>query len=216
MVFSIVSGVIAFIALLLLIVASKLLLRSGWLFGWIRGMVGLVFIVLTLAFALTAYDVLSYRQLSQPQHLATISFKQLAKQEFEAALVLTDGSEKNYTLKGDQWQMDARLIKWPDIVGFSQIKPAYRMDRIQGRYYSIDQQQQAGQTVFALERSPYLDAWLLLNRYGRNLNLIRMTYGSATYQPMADGAVFKVSLSQHGLVSEPFNDLARDAVVRWQ
>lgn len=216
MAFTIISGVIAFIALLLLVIASKLLLRSGWLFGWVRGMVGLVFIALTLIFALTAFDVLSYRQLSQSKHLATISFKQLGKQEYSAALVLSDGSEKSYALKGDQWQMDARLIKWPDILGFSQIKPAYRMDRIQGRYYSIDQQQQTGQTVFALETSTYLDAWLLLNRYGRELNLIRMTYGSATYQPMADGAVFKVSLSQHGLVSEPFNDLARDAVVRWQ
>jgi hypothetical protein len=40
-------------------------------------------------------------------------------------------------------------------------------------------------------------------------------YGSATFLPMADGALYEIKVSQSGLVARPLNQAARDAVAGW-
>ena len=41
-------------------------------------------------------------------------------------------------------------------------------------------------------------------------------YGSATFLPMADGALFTVKLSSTGLVARPENDRATIAIQDWE
>ena len=48
--------------------------------------------------------------------------------------------------------------------------------------------------------------WLLGQSYTE-----QRRFGSASYMPMADGAVYKVVMTQSGLNAEPVNDIARDA-----
>jgi hypothetical protein len=40
-------------------------------------------------------------------------------------------------------------------------------------------------------------------------------YGSATYLPMSDGALYEIKVSQSGLVARPMNQAAREAVSGW-
>jgi hypothetical protein len=41
-------------------------------------------------------------------------------------------------------------------------------------------------------------------------------FGSATFVPMADGALYAVSVSQSGLIARPANQAARNAVAGWR
>jgi hypothetical protein len=52
---------------------------------------------------------------------------------------------------------------------------------------------------------PLLD-WLIAQSYVEDRR-----FGSANYMPLADGAVYKVVMTQSGLNSEPDNDAARAA-----
>jgi hypothetical protein len=175
-----------------------------------------MFLALTAAIGLGAYDLLSYQQIMHPKPLATISFSGSQDQVYSAQLVMKNGASSNYQLKGDQWQMDARIFKWPGDGADAAFKSGYRLNRLEGRVYSIDQQQASDRSGADIHSSKWVDVWWLLNTFGSHLGLSDLSYDSVTYMPMAPNAVYKISLSQHGLVSEPFNSEARNAVSKWQ
>lgn len=196
--------------------AVKLLFRNSWFLGWLRGMFGLFFLAGAAVLAFVALDILTYKQISKEQVIATISFEKLAEQQFKATLVSNEGWQKTYNLSGDQWQLDARILKWKGFVGRWGVPPCYRLDRISGRYYSLDQEREKDRTIYSISQSEYnVDVWQWVNHGKRVLPLLDAIYGSATFVPMADGALFEVSLSATGLLSRPLNDTATSAVGQW-
>jgi hypothetical protein len=74
----------------------------------------------------------------------------------------------------------------------------------------------APRTVHALVAPDTVDVWSLARRNREYVPWIDALYGSATYVPMADGAVFQVTVSPTGLVARPLNKAARDAVGGWK
>jgi len=215
--------VITVIGALMLLYSFKLLARSGWFFGWLRGMLGLIMVVFGISMGLVAFDVLSYQKILRNQSIATLSFEQLEPQVFQAVLVDSHGSEKRFKIKGDQWQLDARILRWNGFFASIGVKPGYRLDRLSGRYYSLEKERNSERTVYSLSdftakwRADWgLDVWQLLKTGGMGLSLVEARYGSATYLPMEDGALYEVLLSSSGLVAKPLNERAQSAVSRWQ
>lgn len=201
---------------LAVLVAAKLLFRNSWFLGWLRGMFGLFFLAGAAVLAFVALDILTYKQISKEQVIATLSFEKLAEQQFEATLVSNEGWQKTYILSGDQWQLDARILKWKGFVSRWGVPPCYRLDRISGRYYSLDQEREKDRAIYSISQSEYnVDVWQWVNHGKRVLPLLDAIYGSATFVPMADGALFEVSLSATGLLSRPLNDAATSAVGQW-
>jgi hypothetical protein len=205
------------IGALLLLLSLRVLRRSGWLLGWLRGMMGLVLVACGVSMGLLAMDILAYKQLTSESSLATISFERLAEQQYKTWIVDAEGREMVYVLKGDQWQLDARIIKWPGTLAAWGMKPGYRLDRISGRYYSLDMERNAERSVFSIASSqtPF-DLWVWLQRYDAQMPFVDAVYGSAAYVPMEDGASYEVMLSNSGLLARPLNDAATQAVGRWQ
>ena len=217
MAYTLLAGVIIVVALFVVLLAGRLLFKRNWLLGWLRGTFGFLLLLASVMLALAAFDFYSYKQLSKEQTIATISFTQLEQQRFQVSLVDSEGSEQIYELSGDLWQLDARIIKWNKAFAGIGLKPGYRLDRLSGRYYSLEKEHSAERTVYQLGVSKsVLDVWAWLHDHGQNLSIIDATYGSATYLPMNDGALFSVNLSSTGLLSRPLNDRAIQAVEGWQ
>jgi len=216
MVYTLAAGIIGLISLLFLWMALKFLLRGTWFLSFLRGCAGLVALCIVTIMAFTAYDVYSYKTVEPANPIVTLSFKLLADQHYTATLLDRDGKEQKFDLHGDQWQLDARILKWPKLLGFLNVKPGFRLDRISGRYYSFEQERNAKRSVYPLSQSQKVDIWQLLQDYSPSLHLARTTYGSATYLPMVDDSLFEISLTDSGLVSKPLNDNARKAVQQWQ
>jgi len=194
----------------------RILLHKGWLLGWLRGMSGLILVAVGVVFAMSAFDIYSYEQIIEEQSIATISFEEINPQRYTAVLVDSEGNESVFELAGDQWQMDARFLKWPSGLAAIGVKPGYRLDRISGRYYSLEKERTAERTVYSLNDSTLgIDVWAMFNNWGRSLNLIDAVYGSATFVPMADAAMYEVKVSNTGLMARPLNDKAQNAVNRW-
>lgn len=217
MFYSVLATAVTIIGLAVVAFSLKVLVRRGWLFGWLRGMSGLLLVGFGLILAIAAFDLYSYEQIVAEKSVATISFEELGPQRYNAILVDSEGQESRYQLAGDQWQLDARLIKWPTAMAAVGVKPGYRLDRISGRYYSLDKERNGERTVYALNRSQHgVDVWAFFNRQGRSLNLVDAVYGSATFVPMADDALYEVLLSHSGLLARPLNEPARTAVSHWE
>jgi len=117
------------------------------------------------------------------------------------------------SVRGDQWQLDARIIRFAGPIRWLGIAPGYRMERLSGRYTSLENEQSMPRTVIGLSEQKWPDLWELDRQF--NLPFVEGVYGNATFMPMRDGALFDVRLSASGLVATPKNEAARQAVQLW-
>ena len=205
------------VAACIALLSLRLLIGRDWLLGWLRGMFGLGLAAVAAVFALSAWDLRGYRMVAAEQQVGTLAFTRIEEQHYTVALVDPAGLEQRFELNGDLWQLDVRVLKWTDALARIGFKPGYRLDRLSGRYLSLEDEQSRPRSVIALRAdTPPLDVWEWLHRINRYFSLIDATYGSATYLPMSDGALFSVSMGASGLIARPLNDRAKLAVERWQ
>ncbi|MYM62340.1 cation/multidrug efflux pump [Pseudomaricurvus sp. HS19] len=217
MVYDILSVVLAVLGVIVLLLALKAIFSRGWLLGWIKGMVNLVVLVLAVLLGLLALDLFSYKELLQETPVATISFERLEDQHYQATLVLADGQEQEFELRGDQWQLDARIFKWSPSLARLGFRPGYRLDRLSGRYYSLDKERHGERTVYDLNPSQaQVDTWRWVRSMDGSVGWLDALYGSATFVPMSDGALYEVNLSHSGLTTRALNERAREALQVWK
>jgi hypothetical protein len=207
------GGVIA----LLLAIAAVRRMRD-WEFR--RGSVYLVGAAMVAALgvggAMLAASLHTYSRLTHEQEAARAVLRALGPQRFELLLVREGEPSRRYELRGDEWQIDARVLKWRGLGVLLGFDTVYRFDRLAGRYANNDQERKAPRTVHALAAEGALDSWRLLKTYHKYLPVADALYGSAAYVPMADGAQYAVNVSATGLLIRPLNDAAKQAVGGWK
>lgn len=196
----------------------RILKRFNWVLAWLRGTVGLFFLAAAFVFVYAAFDLSSYEALLTERPVATVAFEKVDDQFFKVKIsYYSDKDDADYEVRGDQWQMDARIIRWTGLVSAAGAKPGFRLDRLSGRYYSLEDERTKPRTVYELnDPSKLMDIWELLHTRVDFFPGIDASYGSAAYLPMADSATFQLSLSHNGLTAKPMNKLAEDAVKMWR
>ncbi len=211
-----IAGTGGIIALLLLIEAVRRLrdwrIRSGILFLVVAAVVA----ALGAAGAMLAASLHSYARLTQEQEAARAVFRELAPKRYELILVLKAEPARRYEMRGDEWQIDARVLKWKGMATLLGLDTMYRFERIAGRYADNAQEKSAPRTVHALSVEAGFDLWSLLKDQHRWLPLADALYGSAAYAPMADGAQYAVNVSTSGLLIRPLNESAKKALGGWK
>src|SRR5262245_24271049 len=142
--------------------------------------------------------------------------RQLGERHYVVSIQAKNTPPRHFELRGDEWQIDARVLKWRALGNLVGLDSVYRLERLSGRYGDITLERKAPRTVHALAGDPGADFWTVLRRYNEYIPLDDALYGSAAYVPMAEGAEYAVSVSQSGLVVRPGNDAARKAVGGWK
>ncbi len=217
MLYTLVALVIILIAAYIAFRAVKILWLSSWFVGWVKGMFGLSLLALGIAVGIVAYDVYSYKQILVGQPVATINFETIEDQYFDALVVDANGNQQRFSLHGDQWQLDARIIKWQGYLSGFDIKPAFRLDRLSGRYYDIHKETTEKRSTFSMVKSPLqLDLWQFINEHPAWFSVLDANYGTARYLPMKNGALYEISLTNSGLNVRPLNDVASKAIAEWK
>jgi hypothetical protein len=174
-------------------------------------------LLLAIAFALgaVAINLHTYQRLTHEQPVATLAFKRVAPQQFNATVHLPSGERQAFIMNGDEWQLDARVLKWEGLAVLLGLDTRFRLERLSGRYRSITLERTAPRSVYRLSAEPGLDIWTLAQRHERWLPWMDATYGSATYLPMSDKARYVVHLAPSGLIGRALNGNARRAIRRW-
>jgi len=209
------SAILTLVAILYLVstirhLRRRRLLRAGGsaTFCAVTGALGTVGILLFISY-------LGYERLTAEQLVGVIEFSQSAPEEYTARLMIDGQIDRLLTLRGDEWQLDARVVTWQPPATILGLEPVYQLERLSGRYSSIDREQTEPRTVHGLAEERALDLWSMVRKFPRLTPGIDAFYGTATYLPMADGARFRVTLSRDALISRPINDQARKAVGDW-
>lgn len=207
------GGIIA-----LLLVAAAMRRMRAWEFR--RGSVYLLGAAVAAALgvggALLAASLHTYARLTHEQEAARAVLRALAPQRYELLLVREGEPSQRFELRGDEWQIDARVLKWRGLGSLLGFDTVYRFERLAGRYADNDLERKAPRSVHALSPQGTVDFWQLLKKYHGTMPLADALYGSAAYVPMADGAQYVVSVSATGLLIRPLNDAARKAVGGWK
>jgi hypothetical protein len=165
-----------------------------------------------LAALFLALALHGYGRLTTETPVARLAFRQTGAQQFIAAVHLPDGRRFDAELNGDEWQLDARVVKWQPWAVLAGLDPVYRLDRLSGRYRDIEAARANPVSAHDLGDGGGFDLWQLAQQYPRWLPFVDTEYGSGAYLPMRDGAAFEVSLSPlGGLVAREAGPASVDA-----
>lgn len=204
------AGMLCFIA------AVRRFRRRRLMTGTLSTAASVSLFLLAACALLVAANVRTYRRLSAEQPAGEIEFSSIGVHQFNGILIYPAGERAAFSLRGDQWQVDAKILKWQAFANLVGFDAAYRLDRISGRYSRIEDERSLPRTVYPLNPPNRLDLWELVHRYPSWLPWFDALYGSAVYLPMADSASYEIKVSQSGLIARPLNQAARDAVGNWR
>lgn len=219
---------ISLIICLLLLIGALLMFKAMhrlWqkrpLAAGVRGFGSVICLGTALLALLLALNIHTYQRLTYEKPLVRLSFSEQGPRQYRASLEYLDNDhreskiQEEYLLRGDEWQLDARVLRWKPALQILGLNAMYRLERLNGRYAAVEDEQSQPRSVYALAQERGVDIWTLTRQYRRWLDWVDAYYGSAAYLPMENGAVYTVVINQSGLVARPANTIAEEAVQRW-
>jgi hypothetical protein len=187
------------------------ILKTGF-----HGLLAAVFLLAATSTWLIAATLRTYQRLTHEQVAGEILLTRTGPRAFHATVTLPDGTARQFDLRGDEWQVDARVLKWHGLANVAGFDTVYRLERLGGRYTDIESERREPRTVYELRPADRFDPWTLARNYKRFVPWIDALFGSAAYLPMADGALYEISVSQTGLLARPLNQAAKQALGGWK
>jgi hypothetical protein len=168
-----------------------------------RTLIGLALLALGILAGAIAIGVQGYRALTHEELVARIIISPVAPQRFEARFVFADGREQTYQLAGDEIYVDARILKWTPYGNLIGLHTMWDLDRVAGRYRSIDQEQAETRTVYSIGTTQAVDLFDLRRRFSALGPLYDAEYGSASFVPAGNPAELELHVSTTGLLLRP-------------
>ena len=88
--------------------------RKQLLSGAMWGVQSLLLLCVFFVALLVYSNLHTYRRLTHEQAIADVYIRKLAPQHFQLSMSFSDADRDQhyYELTGDQWQLDARILKW--------------------------------------------------------------------------------------------------------
>ena len=197
----------------------------GWMFRGRpfkggRGVLGgAVFLGLGAIFGLLGLNVQTYHRLTYERPVATIEITQKGPQLFDAVVTEPpteqdpEGSVRTFEVHGDDWRMEARVLRWKPWANVLGLDSQYRLDRFSGRYTDTQQELTGERSAYDIRptRQSGIDLWSTAREYSRYAPVVDTLYGSGAYMPMANGARYEVRITQNGLIARPTNEIGAEA-----
>jgi hypothetical protein len=182
-------------------------------------LVGTPLAVVGFALALLGFNTQTFARLTHEGPVAEITVwaKDPKNNIYNVTLHRLDGSDtvQTCTLQGDDWVLSGRVQKWKPWANVMGLDATYTLNQLSNMYSSAARGN--GKTITACDISgpppevnkyipPSWVTWLQSHAY-----TVDRKFGDANYMPMADGATYKVIITQSGFNAEPDNDIAKKA-----
>src|SRR4030042_6968934 len=153
--------VFAVLGVIIFILGIQRVWRRRVLTGSLEGLIGLLLLAIAALMAAISINLYTYGRLTHESTITEVSFQEIGPQHFGAHVLLKNNT-KILDLCGDEWQIDARVLKWRGMAVLIGFDTLYRLDRLSGRYRDIDQERTGPHTVYSLSEEQGLDLWLMV------------------------------------------------------
>lgn len=142
----------------------------------------------------------AYHSLTDETLIAEIEFDRVGGQQYIARLRTGDFcSEEIFSVLGDQWRIDAQFLKWRYWATLFGLESHYRLERFEGRYRDVGEQNVKPTLAHALAPPSAIDIGGLADRLGRVNFLADASYGSSTYHDIDTTRTYLVYKSPTGI-----------------
>ncbi len=175
--------------------------RRRWIGGSFGLLLGAASLSLAALLALAFVATQGYRALTREDVAATVTTEPVAPQRFRATFEMADGTRTSYELGGDAVYVDGHIVKWHPLANVLGLHTAYRLDRVAGRYESIDDERTRPRTVHALANEQPVDIFKLARKYAFLGPIVDAEYGSATFVSAREPASYEIRVSTTGLLA---------------
>lgn len=159
-------------------------------------------------------SLFGYTRLMQEAEVASLSVRRSAADTFSVELRTADAGLRRFELKGDQWQLDARVLRWKLPALLAGAPSLYRLERLSSRYTDVAQEREAPRSVHALDHGAFPDLWTLRRQFPQYLDFVDADFGSGAYLPLIDGARYSVSLGPRGGLVARAADAETEALLK--
>jgi hypothetical protein len=166
----------------------------------LRTLIGLLLISLGMLAGAIGVGMRGYRALTREDVAARVLVRPLGPQRFSATFRVPDRPEVTFEIAGDQFYVDAHILKWSPSANVLGLHTAYELDRVSGRYDDIAQERSEERTVYTLAEDRPVNLFGLRKRYTFLAPLLDAEYGSGTFVPVTRRAEFEVRVSTTGLL----------------
>jgi len=157
-------------------------------------------LALSLLFGVITISIQGYNSFTREELAAYVEIIPLQQQSFTARIILPDGEEKQYVLEGDEFYLDAHILKWKSIANLLGIHTLYELDRVSGRYTGIEDETNKKRTVYSLGEKRMIDIFKMRLQYPFLSFLVDAEYGSASFVAVKKQRKLNVMVSTTGLL----------------
>ena len=176
-------------------------LKKRKLFGTTMNFVGaLLMVSLSALFGTISIAIQGYHALTREELAAIVKVEPTGEQKFMARFFMPDGSEKVFSLTGDQLYVDAHILKWKPLANIFGLHTSYELDRVAGRYAILNDETTKIHTVYSLSKNRRLDMFDLRRRFTILNPLLDAEYGSGTFINSNSTEEFRIMVSTTGLL----------------
>lgn len=197
---------LAALSALLLVASAAAFRRRRWIGSVGSAGSGVVFLSLAALAATIALSTQGYRALTREELAATVTTVPTGPRSFQAFVEFPDGRDTTLHVAGDQFLVDAHILKWRPLANVLGLHTQYELDRLTGRYVDIEDERRLPRTVHSLKTDKPADLFELASRYSALAFLVDTEYGSATYVEVRRPARFEVRVSTTGLLVRDVQD----------
>jgi hypothetical protein len=198
--FFVVAVILLVAAIVLAVLAVRAFRGRRWIGSLGTAGTGSLFLSLAALAATLGVSTQGYRALTLEEVAATVTTSPTGPTEFRALVEFPDGRDTTFVVSGDQFMVDAHILKWHPIANLLGVHTQYELDRLSGRYIEIEDELTAPRTVHSLKSEKAADLFHLARRYTLLALLVDTEYGSATFIHASRPARFEIRVSTTGLL----------------
>lgn len=152
----------------------------------------------------------SYAAVPPSASVAELSFKKTGNQSYRVMLMnLITGEQQVFTLNGDDWQLDARILQWQDWANSLGLNTQFRLERLSARYREAPKNLPNGANVYVLSGNPGFDVWQWATVRPKKPSFVEPVYGTADFLPMVDGTRYRVTIDRTGVAARQVGEATK-------
>lgn len=197
---------------------ALMLAWSRWLAGRRRPAIGHALLatiapVVAIPLWLVAGSLAAYEPIDATQPIAELLLEQTGGLQFRATLTRMPGGRMQVLeLPGREWRIDARTLEWRATASHLGLRPLYQVERIATRDVPPADAPGTVAADFLLGEAAAGDLWTWVHASSRRDALAAAHRWYGPWVPLANGARYQVRLDGRGIVVEPMNPPAAEAM----
>lgn len=179
--------------------------------GGFRFLFGVGFLGAAGIISVVGLNLQTYKRLTFERPVAVLSFVTTGvSEQYSVNMTYPGGEQSVLLLNGDEWILNARVVKFKAFSNLLGYNSVYRLERLDGRFQDVGRASEFNS--HSLSVNPGIDVVSMAIDNGGRFGVEDARYGSAVYNPMQDGLSFIVCMTQTGLIARPNNQAAADVL----